>query len=941
MAALAHSQSLPPVRPAPKPAAAPATAPTGASISGMVLGEKTYALQDVEVTALHLPTGIRHSTTTDGEGAFTLNNLLAGGPYALQLSRAGFRPQLINNLFLAADKPLQLDLMLQVATVAVGTRRADRTSTGSVVPVDVVDMRDLALTAPRTDITQLLTYVVPSFNSNRETSTDGADHVDASSLRGLNPDQTLVLVNGHRRHTSAFVNLLGSRGVGSATPDLNTLPANALDQVEVLRDGAAAQYGSDAIAGVMNFNLKSDNHGGNVLINNGIHSSGYGFNTTVSVNKGLKLGSKGFLNLTGEADYRGRTTTAGYDRDLASWPVYSSTRAQEDSFLLANHKTYKDYRQINGDAQIINYRAVVNAGLPLSGNARLYAFGTYNFRQGHAVAPWVLPGANPADLLDRDGYRLGYQPDINTRIHDGAGVLGLDLKLGQWNLDLSQSIGTNKMRYDLDNTINPTLGLNSPTSFEAGGVQFTQAVSNATISRLFDKILAGTNVAFGGEFRNDYYEIAAGEPDSYRDGGLGQVLMGNDTIRSTPGSQGFIGYDPVSATSGSRQNYAGFLDVEADVVKNWTVGGAVRYENYSDANSAFVYKATTRVQLGKMLAVRGAYNTGFRAASQQQRLYRQLSLLPTTTGTTYSAIINNDSPVAASAGISKLSPERSRNISAGIVLTPTAGLVLTADAYQIDIDDRITLTNVFDVTTVPEIQQALAAQSQADISTVQFFANAINTRTRGLDLVGGYSHALGKGTLRLTAAANFNETEQVGALKVPAAFANRDNPTVGNAYIGQRELSLVTTGSPRSKVFASLGYEGNKLGGTVRYTRFGEVGFYDFNFDGFDEGAYFLRFSPKSVTDIILTYKAGSKILLSLGAQNIFNVLPDDVIQAAKNGFAPGGLTFEQYEAAFPGLHGGIPSYLPSDRDILPYQAVQMGARGSFFYLKASYALGL
>ncbi|RZK86961.1 MAG: TonB-dependent receptor, partial [Hymenobacter sp.] len=338
---------------------------------------------------------------------------------------------------------------------------------------------------------------------------------------------------------------------------------------------------------------------------------------------------------------------------------------------------------------------------------------------------------------------------------------------------------------------------------------------------------------------------------------------------------------------------------ESDIVKGWTVGGAVRFEDYSDFAPNVVYKLNTRVQVAKFLAVRGGFNTGFRAPSQQQRIYRQLTLLPTANGTVYSAIFNNGSAIANAAGIASLTPERSRNLSAGLVLTPAKDLLFTADAYQIDINDRISLTNEFDVNSVPAIQQALAAQSQADITTVQFFANALATRTRGLDLVGSYSAALGRGTLRLTAAANFNQTKLNGPIQVPATFAGRQTDNiVSNDFIGQRQLSLITTGNPKSKVFASASYEQGHLGATLRYTRFGEVSFYDFNFDALDEGAYFFVFRPKSVTDIILTYRPAKGILLAAGVQNLFNTLTDNISQAAANGRPPVGFaTAADYNA--------------------------------------------
>ncbi|SHJ12557.1 iron complex outermembrane recepter protein [Hymenobacter daecheongensis DSM 21074] len=909
-----------------------------AAVTGTILTEQGTPLAGASMAAIHLPTGVRRIALTDALGHFDLNTLLTGGPYVLQITQAGFRSQVVSNMFLKAGQPVNLNFALVPDVVAVGTRRADRTEQDAVAPVDVIDMRELALTAPRTDNTQLLNYVVPSFNSNRETSADGGDHVDGFNLRGLGIDQVLVLVNGHRRHASGLINLLGSRGLGSSPTDLNTISANALDRAEILRDGAAAQYGSDAIAGVMNFTLKNDNHGGNVLVNNGIHSSGLGYNTTLSLNKGLKLGKQGFLNLTGEADYRGYTTSPQYSRDLKSWPIFSDEKAREDSFLLANRKTSLDYRQRNGDARMLNYRGVYNAGVQLSEKTRFYSFGTYNFRRGQAVAPWVLPYSNPADLSDRAGFSLGYQPNINTRINDGSAVAGLELKLGQWSLDLSQSAAANRMLYDLSNTLNPSLGTASPTTFKAGGQRLTQFVTNATFTRLFDKMLAGTNVALGGEFRTDGYKIIAGEDASWKDYERGAA-------GASGGSQGFIGFDPTSAASGtgSRRNVAGFLDVEADVTKRWTVDGAVRFENYSDFGSAFIYKANTRLRLADWLALRGGYNTGFRAPSQAQQVYSQLTLLPTANGTTYSGIFNNQSSIAKVAGIGRLKAETSRNLSAGFVVNPTQELSLAIDAYRIDIDDRISLTNTF----AEGISTSLdAALQQANTTSVQFFANSVNTRTRGLDVVTRYSKLLGRGTLRTALAANFNET-RLRSLQVPALFQGIQNDKLaGNDFIGQRELSLLTMGSPRSKMIATLGYEGNKLGGQVRATRFGQVSFYDFNFNGLEEGSSYLIFRPKTSIDLLLTYKATKGLLLAAGAQNVFSVRPDDINTAADNGHAPDGVPAPHNRSrtaanAYLSDKYGYNISLPYDHDILPYQMVQTGLNGAFFYLKASYTFGL
>jgi len=312
-------------------------------------------------TLYYLPTGTRRTAVANDNGRFVFTGLVAGGPYIVQVQQPGFRPQNITNVYLKADEPTELAISLNPATVAVGTRRDDRTALESAVPVDVVDVAALLPHVPQTDLTQLLQYTVPAFNSTRQTGAGGSDHVDPASLRGLGTDQLLVLVNGKRRHTTALVNLLSNIGLGSVGTDLNTLSSLGVERVEVLRDGAAAQYGSDAIAGVMNIRLKSDNRAGSVLLNTGLTSEGDGLATLLGVNKGFRLGQKGFLNLTADADYRDRTTR-GYARNPLVTPVFvANNPVREQKALTAAGKTYDDYVQHNGDARVRNVRGLLNA----------------------------------------------------------------------------------------------------------------------------------------------------------------------------------------------------------------------------------------------------------------------------------------------------------------------------------------------------------------------------------------------------------------------------------------------------------------------------------------------------------------------------------------------------------------------------------------------------
>ena len=679
------------ITPSPTPADTPAPvmadlAPAGTTISGVVMSDKeenNEGLPGALVSAINLTTGTQITVPTNGEGRFELKNLQPGGPYIVQVRQEGFRPLSVTNIYLTAGRDTPLTLTLTTETVAVGTRRADRGALESAVPVDVIDMAAQAQRAPGTDATQLLNYAVPSFNATRQTNAGGADFVELGSLRGLGTDQLLVLVNGKRRHTTALLGLLGNRGVGTVGTDLNTLPSNAIDRVEILRDGAAAQYGSDAIAGVMNIALKSNNHGGTVLASAGLTSQGDGFASSLSVSKGLKLGENGFLSITAGADQR-QPTTRGYARNGVSSPVFSFDPATEVLALARAGKTYADYTQRNGDARTNNYRLLLNASAQATSKLKIYGFGGYNYRTGQAQAPWVLPATQPQNIVSAI-FPNGYAPLINTRIHDASGAVGAVYDLGGYSLDVSHTVGYNQMRYDVENTLKPSDDKLTATAFQAGGYQFTQNVTNVTLNHLYSKVLAGTNVALGGELRTDQYAIVEGELNSYG-------YSGDINPAAAAGSQGFTGFSDASAeaSKGSRRNVGAFLDVEADVTKKWLVSTALRFENYTDFGSAFIYKATTRYQVARQVAVRGAFNTGFRAPSLQQVLYRQtISSQGISSG-----IFNNLDEVTKAAGIEPLEAEKSRSYSAGLVLTPAAGLTFTADGYLIDIDNRLLLTGL-------------------------------------------------------------------------------------------------------------------------------------------------------------------------------------------------------------------------------------------------------
>jgi iron complex outermembrane receptor protein len=911
-----------------------------AGISGQVSSAQGVEQANAVVTILSLATSLRQTVVANQRGIFAITDLVPGGPYVVQVQQPGFRVQNITNVFLKAGEVTSLTVSLNPETVAVGTRRNDRTVLESAVPVDEVNINELVRTVPQTDLTQLLHYSVPAFNVTRQVASGGSDHVDLGNLRGLGTDQTLVLVNGKRRHTTALVNLLGNRGVGNVGTDINTLSSLGVERVEVLRDGAAAQYGSDAIAGVMNIALKSDNRAGSVLASSGLTSEGDGLATLLGVNKGFRLGQKGFLNLTADADYRDRTTR-GYARDPRVTPVFSDTLAVEQAKLAASGKTYRDFTQRNGDARTYNARALVNTRVEASEALAFYGFGSYNFRRGQAATPWVLAAKQPGDIVDNI-FPNGYQPQVNTRIHDAAGTVGAVLgRTGpnHWTVDLSNTTGFNRMAYDLENTVNSSLGPSSPTVFDnAGGFQYVQNVSNATVNRLFSGILAGTNVAFGGEVRAEQYEIFEGQEQTYKEYDFGR-------LDAQQGTQGFPGFGPQGARSavvGNRTNVGAFLDVEADITKRWTVSGAVRFENYSTFGSALIYKATTRFQATKLLAVRGAVNTGFRAPSLQQVLYRQVTQRSGASAVEYSGIFNNEDPLTRAFGLAALEPEKSTNYSAGLVLSPSPAFSFTADAYRIDIDRRITLSGLLR----PRFGiSAALAQRLADenISSAQFFTNSLDTRTQGIDLVAVYQRTVNRGQLVVNAAANFNRT-RVLRENIPAGFSSlREDNNINTDFIDARQRSLIETGNPASKIVLDLSYTRGKAGVGLRNTYFGRVRYYDNAPDPrvYDFGAYLLVFRPRAVTDLLISYQVTKAFSFTLGIQNILNVKPNTIDEAASNGGAPNGFSsragFEQY---FQNRYG-YASPFPLNRDVYRYAPVQMGFNGAFVYLKAVYNLGL
>ena len=879
------------------------------TVTGRVVGAAGEALPGSTV----LERGTSNGTSTSSTGEFTISV----APTAIITVQAiGFAAQQI-----PVNGRSSFDVRLVAAAqdlnevVVTGSRATEgRSNILTTAPVDVISAREIKAYA-QTDVSQILSYAAPSFQSARQTITDGTDHIDPASLRGLGPDQVLVLVNGKRRHNSSLVNINGSVGRGSVGTDLNVIPAVSIKRIEVLRDGAAALYGSDAIAGVINIQLKDDSTGVSVSSTAGETKEKDGGLFQADANIGIGLGGRGFLDISGQFqnhDYynRGFVDTvplvylgnnggnypskanpaypgAGQpnpDKVPSSIPINETERRdlknQDDALVAKNGFDRRDLRV--GNAATRTYGSFLNSAYRLGGGFEVYVSGGVTYRTGTSAGFNRLP--SQPQQSDLTIYPNGFLPLIDTRIYDQSAIVGLRKSFAGFAVDLSNTFGRNELRYDVRNSLNASLpqsvGSGNPTEFYAGKLAFSQNTTNLSVSRKFTNVgfLPTVNVAAGGEYRYDNFLIGQGELNSYFNG----KRIAANGLPSAPGSQVFPGFQPQDELNKSRTNVAGYLDLESDVTEKLLVHLAGRAENYSDFGSSVSGQAAARFSILDGLALRGSLGNGFRAPSLQQRYFNNVSTQ--TVGSVQSQVltVNNDSPIVRNGldgssqqgfGVAPLKQENSRNYSIGLTARVAQAVTLTVDAYQIDITDRIVLSSQF-TTANPIVKTILA--SRPDIGRVQFFANAVNTRTQGIDIVTNYRTTLGdKSRLGLTAAANFNETV-VRSFNSSSTTINND-VTVGtsnlqNTLFDRQQRTRLENGNPRSKINLSANYGYGIFGIEARTVRFGEVQYKDINpANSFIDQT----FAAKWVTDLTLSAQIIKQVGLVIGANNLFNVYPD------------------------------------------------------------------
>jgi iron complex outermembrane receptor protein len=860
----------------------------------------------------------RNGTTTDVYGRFSII-IDRSQTKALIISATGYRETTVS---VNPDGPaisIQLEQINSfLGEVTVVGSRSNRSNLKSPVPVDILDFRNATKILPQYDLNQALTYLAPSFNSNRQSSADGTEHIDPASLRGLGPDQVLVLINGKRRHTTSLVNYQGTVGNGSVGTDLNAIPAAAIERIEVLRDGAAAQYGSDAIAGVINVVLKKNDHQLNANATAGITAKGDGGTAQLNLNKGFSLGKNGgYLNLTGDLLYRDRTNRTQnhdliiYDQSaLGNYFAYDFTenpaasRAYDDSVLAARKLSRNDLDFAVGDARIRNGSAFVNLALPFGAKHQheFYAFGGLSYRRGDGFGFRRLPSeySNVVEAL----FPNGFQPSTQSKIWDQSISAGIKLQLpADWKLDLSNTFGHNSFAYTTANTNNATLREKSPTSFESGSHAFTQNTINADFRKFFPDVAAGLNLALGTEFRIDQYQIKAGEEASWRNYAYsldGTTVIDPNLLDFSGGAQSFVGFSPRDATKQSRNNIALYADAEIDLTKKFLVAGAARFENYSDFGSTLNGKLALRYQFTGSFGLRAAVSTGFRAPSlhQQYFSYSSTDILPNGE-LGQSGFFPNNSEVAKGLGIPKLKEETSVNASAGFTFSPNSHFRLTLDGYLIKIDNRIALTGSFGFDAfgdpVTEIQDALQPYG---VSSARFFANAVNTTTSGIDLVASYNIKAGKNSFDFVLAGNYNKNKVGNDLNIPESLKGQED-----IFFGPVERSIIETYSPRTKGSLGIIHRLGKFTNSLRFTYFGKVTRNGYPFGELQEH------KGKVVTDLTISYAVTKTFAITLGANNLLNVYPDKQV------------------------------YANSYFGVFKYAPVQMGANGSYFFARLSLSL--
>ncbi|MGI9221926.1 MAG: TonB-dependent receptor plug domain-containing protein [Woeseiaceae bacterium] len=777
--------------------------------------------------------------------------------------------------------------------VTLGTRAPGRVSEDLAVPVDSLGAEEMAATG-QTEVGRMLQSLAPSFNFSSSSISDGTDALRPATLRGLGPDQTLVLVNGKRRHQASLIHINNSVGRGTAGTDMNAIPAAAIKRIEVLRDGAAAQYGSDAIAGVINIQLKDYASGGEFGISGGEYTEGDGQTINFDANGGFALGDDGYMNLT--FNYRDREATTRANPQGVC--LYGGCVDTDNNGYL-EPAPGNEQREVNspsrnpfriGDADSEQTALVLNAGIGL-GEGELYGFITYSRREGQSGAFNRNPAGSGAALDDGENVIVdGFLPHINSEITDQSANFGYRTEFDDGGMfDISFTKGNNRIGYRTSNTVNYSFvnelnfgqGLTDaeireqiPRAADAYEIELTLQ----TINIDYSKPVGDWFFAMGAELREDEYLVTAGEEYAYNDYDteLGVSLYPQD---ASGGTQGFGGIGPSSEVDESREVTSFYADVEWQATDRLLLNGAVRYDDYEGFGDTTNFKLAGNLRVTDRLRLRAAASTGFRAPSMQQLYFNNISTQFIGGEQIETGTFRNDSLLAQAIGIPELKEEESQNFSVGFVLDISDRWNLAVDYYSIDIEDRVVISNNLGFGLSPILDAALTATGSGG---GQFFLNAIDTETTGIDIVSTFGdiQLLG-GDTTITFAANFTDTE------ITDIFSN--SPGLGTIapedIFGGFQPSVIETWQPESRMSLSGNWALDRLSVNLAFQNYGE-------YTTVDSGSQ--TYGAETLTDLRVAYDFGESFTVYLTGVNIFDVTPDEVTNSTSRGglfeSAPGAM---------------------------------------------------
>jgi iron complex outermembrane receptor protein len=752
--------------------------------------------------------------------------------------------------------------------VVLGSRSGAKSSLDTASPVGLINLKDMQTAGPL-ELGKLLQTLDPSFNFSTTFISDGTDIIRPATLRGLGPDQLLVLVNGKRRHQQALVNVQQTIGRGSAGTDINAIPMSAIARIEVLRDGAAAQYGSDAIAGVINIVLKSQVKETQLSTSVGTTAEGDGDMVSASANTGFAIGDGGYVNLSAEGRRRGETNRAGVDTARVDPPRVT---------------------QRIGDSLAKDAFLWVNAGLPIDKDSEFYAFGGVSKRTGDSGGFYRAAESGRSVPAV---YPNGFLPNIRTTVKDASFAVGYRRDLGnEWKFDASVNHGRSELDFHERESINisywyepkPGGGIyaESPLEADTGVLKFNQTTFNADVRGPINLGGRKVSLAAGFEYRTDNYEIEAGEPVSYQYGRTNNpaiVILDQTGAIAASGAQGFPGYTPATAVDDGRHNIALYVDAEHNLTDKLLIAGALRYEKYSDFGSTTTGKLSMRYDPSRTIGLRGSVSTGFRAPSVQQKFYSSVSTNLDSNGVlTETLTAREGSAVTRAFGISPLKEETSKNASIGMVLRPLSNFSVTADVYRIDIDDRI----VFSSSIGPEAGAGpiRAILDPLKVGQAQFFTNAIDTSTNGFDLVAEHTTRWPGSTLVLSGQLGFNKTE--------VKARHSQSPVLTGAQLfDDVQVTLIEHGQPRQHHVVAADYTTGPWNVNTRASYFGEV-----KGQGFTPG-YVQTWKGEWLVDLSLRYAFTKRLSLAVGANNLFDNYPSKWDTSERGGGLPAlGFTY-------------------------------------------------